>query len=590
MPILWLPHQAAPRDEGPARQDAGAPFLVLQLGYADLFRTPTTWAAVRERLERYSLRSVLEIVSRISAILQSGDDGGRAPETQQVITGGLFGPNAPRIWQALEDRSRELGQPAVAVLFGELQLINVVKVAFLLMPVEDRASAEELSQLGEAFLMINDLMWAELEPDVPPGAGGPMPPEWQQMILANQLFHAGGSWRNDLARSYDLYLTDRPHLRGDPAYIDLPERVRTLVGIDRRSLWTILFAFYSHWGTINRENLHQVRGGLNRATYFSANYRFTGDEVDGFFRLCCSDVAEVQAAVRERYALTRLDPLDNLPLARAPLVSLGADAYAVSTKLLSDKLTRGLYHLFLDPARTTWEERDRFLRYMGSAFEDYVLNLLRRVYPPQSHRLLDATTLRTRIHGKHCDAVILFGDSIVLIEAKATLVPLDVRAARNWNLFQRLQQDVLIDAADQLSATVDAIQNGTLRDEGVDPRIVRAYMPVVVTHDDIGMTRPIHADIVRQVADRGYLGQGGVLRFQAIAIGELEALEEDLHAGLSLYRLLSEKAALDGWRDDALRNYCYSQRQDLMNHPNAALMERFRELADGAIAFLREHQ
>ena len=52
-------------------------------------------------------------------------------------------------------------------LFGELQLINVVKVALLCMPVEDRDSADSLAELGEAMLMINDLMWAQLEPPVP---------------------------------------------------------------------------------------------------------------------------------------------------------------------------------------------------------------------------------------------------------------------------------------------------------------------------------------------------------------------------------------------------------------------------------------
>jgi len=295
----------------------------------------------------------------------------------------------------------------------------------------------------------------------------------------------------------------------------------------------------------------------------------------------------MQAEVRERYSLERLDPLDALPLAKRPVLMLGTMAYAVSNKLLDDKLTRGLYHFFLDPA-FSWDERERFLRYMGAVFEAYVSELLGRVYPPQSGRYIGEPVLRQRIPDKKCDGLILFGDSMVLVECKATLFSHDVRTARNWEAFRRVREDVVLDGADQLSATIDAIIAGALRGEGVDPGFIHSYLPVVITHEDVGMVRPLHRMVLGEVAGRNLLSQAGVLPLQVVSIGELEALEEDLHAGQSLQRLLAEKTAEEDWCTESLRNYCFARRPDLMRGRNAHLLDRFEELANEALAFFRE--
>ncbi len=590
MPILWIPTHLV--DVGERRQPDDNPvrFWVVQLGYSELFGQQATWDEVRTRLSRYSLRAVLDVTTRISALLANVESELREVEAQKRLVDGFFGAaRGAEVWRAVI-RHRE-GRPEVrtVTLFGELQLINVVKVALLCMPPDDRPSSEDLADLGEAMLMVNDLMWAQVEPPVPLDRTAPIPPEWQQMLLANHLFHGGGTWRNDLARCFELYLMDRPHLHGEPAYVDLPARVRALTGMDPQTLWAILFAFAAHWRTIDEKNVYETNGGIDRTRYFTTHYSFAGAEVESFFRLCSADAVGVQQAIRERYTLERLEPLDVLPLARAPLIALGQMVYLSSSKLLADKLTRGFYHVFLDQDRTTKEERDRFLTYMGSVFEDYVAALMARLYPRLSNRYIGEATLKARINGKHCDGVILYGDAVVLIEVKATLFPLDIRAARNWKQFQRLRQDILVDAAEQLHATIDAIQAGDLRPEGVDPAHINSFIAVVVTHEDVGMTRPLHKYVVEEVEGKGLLRQRGTLRLQAVSIGELEALEEDLHAGQSLQRLLAEKIALDEWRDEALRNYCYARRPDLMRGRNAYLLRRFQALYEDALAFFRGH-
>jgi len=260
MPILWIPaHLGQPVDDRRVAEPTPMNFIVLQLGYEDLFGEPSNWEAVRDRLSRYSLRAVLDIVARISAFLKNVEGEQREREAQKRIFDGLFGEAGAPAWQRAGDERRRNPDIRSVMLFGELQLINVVKVALLCMPVEDRASQESLKELGEALLMISDLMWSQLEPAVPSHRGAPIPPAWQQMLLANHLYHSGGTFRNDLARSYDLYLRDRPELRAHIDYVDLPVAAQRLTGMDSRTLWAVLFAMGAHWRTIDEDGLYRLR-------------------------------------------------------------------------------------------------------------------------------------------------------------------------------------------------------------------------------------------------------------------------------------------------------------------------------------------
>ncbi len=470
-------------------------------------------------------------------------------------------------------------------LFGELQFINVVKVALLLMPTEDRESDEDLGGLGEAMLMIGELMHGELEPNMPLDRAAPMPPEWKLLIVANTLFHAGGAWRNDLGRSHELYLKDRPHLHSHPAYVDLPGRVKSLTGLDATTLWSVLFALQAHWAAFDATNLYQLSGGVDAGTYFTAHYRFSQEEVKQFFGLCAASAADVQVRVREEYSPGHLDPLDVLPFAQTPLMQLGQMVYAPSRKLVAEKLGRGLYHLLLGSAGPTADSK-RVLDYIGAVFEDYVDELLRRVYPATSGRYVDARTLESLLPGKSCDAVLIFPDALVLLECKAKLFPLDVRRARRLDQLEAALKATYLTAAPQLSATVDAAKGGLLRSIGIDPGRIRSYMPVLLSHDDVAMVRPVHSDVIAAVKAQGLLQQEGVKRLQGIAIGELEALEEDLDR-ISLYDVLAAKESSPDWWDESLRNYCFAEQKGLMENRNRYLLGVLESLFAATLALFR---
>jgi hypothetical protein len=121
---------------------------------------------------------------------------------------------------------------------------------------------------------------------------------------------------------------------------------------------------------------------------------------------------------------------------------------------------------------------------------------------------------------------------------------------------------------------------------GIDPDRIRSYMPVLISHDDVAMVRPLHADVIAAVKAHGLLQQDGVKSLQGIAIGELEALEEDLDR-ISLYDLLAAKASSPEWWDESLRNYCYAERKGLMENRNRYLLGVIEGLFEATLALFR---
>src|SRR4051794_31577713 len=116
-------------------------FVAIRAGYREVFRRPaqTTWAEIENDLSQYSLGEVLDMVGRISAVLDNAETTGR--EVQLAIATGVLGPDTPDVMRRVEEISRESGNPTV-VLFEPLQLLSVSKAAMLLLPLDGTLRAD----------------------------------------------------------------------------------------------------------------------------------------------------------------------------------------------------------------------------------------------------------------------------------------------------------------------------------------------------------------------------------------------------------------------------------------------------------------
>jgi len=471
-PLLWLPNSYIEREQVRLAHQQPESFFRVSLGYEEVFGIKPSWDDLLTRLRQYSLAQVLGCVGRVSGLLEHLSR--RHPEAQKRICDGLFEDKSPAVWSGvlkwLKEERKAGAQEATPALFHELQLINLAKVAFLALDVSEEEGSESLVALGEALLMLNNLQEGVLGSN--PSAD-PSTPEgfrtWHQHFIANGLFHHGDTEVHTFPRAYDLYFSDKPQLRGEPAYIDLPAAVREATGLEPDTVWFILFGFMAHWRKIAPDAIASGTWALSRSGYFST-LNFTKEDTDKFFDMVCLEAQAMKDQVGSYYSLEGLKTFDVSLFAKRPLVIIGDNVFCVSVKLLTHKLTDGLHHLFLDETKfVERERRGRYLNFMGRVFEDYVGRLLARVYPASANRYIGPPELVGAISGRSCDFVILYEDALVLIEAKATRFNLAARTEGNWSDYERAFNEIFLDSASQIDNTIKAIEAGELLHLGIDP-------------------------------------------------------------------------------------------------------------------------
>jgi hypothetical protein len=536
------------------------------------------------RLAGYGLGQVLATLGGVSAILNS-----YAPlEGQHRIITALFDfpDQVGRDFQTWWDRRKPEGLTDLPRFFTEAQVLAVTKIALLACPPATRTRAASLQPLGESLLMVSDLLDREDTGDLPVAMGAPADRiPWLRYLVTNGLFSASDNIAHALARTHDLYLTDRPGLRDEPGHIDLPNRFRETTGLDPELAWAIGTSLFAHWRTVDPRS-GRPPGPLS-VEAFSSLFHLTTREAAAVADFLFIDAAVARAALRDRgVGPDTLRPYDPLPLAAKPLVRLEGRVYCPSVRLLRWKLTTGLHHAFLAPRTTRGSDRDQYLTYAGRVFEDYVETLLRRAFQAGKRFLGERELRRAAAGGKVCDGAILCGDSIVLIEAKATLFPLAVRASGDFDTLRRKVGDIFADSAEQFDGTIGMIEAGAL-DHAIQPARVSRYLPLVVTLDTLPITPFFYQVVEEAVAARGALNHPKAQPLQAAAVSELELLEEYISQGGSLGDILAERVANGTYRDDCIKNYLLVRNGRRALRANPRLRERYRTLVNGSLELLR---
>jgi hypothetical protein len=187
--------------------------------------------------------------------------------------------------------------------------------------------------------------------------------------------------------------------------------------------------------------------------------------------------------------------------------------------------------------------------------------------------------------------VILYGDALVLIEAKATRFTLAARTEGSWSDYERAFNEIFLDSASQMDNTVKEIEAGKLLHLGIDPAVIRLYFPVLVTLEDLPMNGVIYRKVWEDVGKAHLLEQPKVKALQAIDVGDLEFLEIALHSGTSLREILHKKLTSAESRDQSMGNYLLLKDEPFMKGPvNQYLEDKFTRLGDRALEVFRAHK
>ncbi len=147
-------------------------------------------------------------------------------------------------------------------------------------------------------------------------------------------------------------------------------------------------------------------------------------------------------------------------------------------------------------------------------------------------------------------------------------------------------RDIFGDAAEQFDGTIRAFEDGRL-EEWIRPSQISSYLPLVITLDTLPITPFFYQVIEEDIAGRRALTHPKVRPLQAMAVSELELLEEYFEEGGSLAHLLEERIANDSYRDDCVKNYLLARDGRKALRPNRHLLGRYEALVKRSMEMLK---
>ena len=359
---LWVPKGLYPSRQMDSRGPLD--FTGVTLSYRRVYGKTATWDDLEKEIAPYSLEQIVIIICRISVSLYNQPLPWN-PKIQLRICKGIFGREEfPLIFESIKSLEVEMKQKNDAsplLIFHEQQTLNLLKAALLLKTENEKETCDNFVGIGRALLMITDLIEGEPGDLLCVNIDDPEYfDRWLAHILGNYLFKSGGVSSAELARYYDLYLSDKAALRDCGSYVNLMAILQKIIGLKPDELWSLTYAVGAYWQTISDESIPDANMSINRDSCLTTQFTFTVEEVQHFFALCAINAGELRRDVCQLYSLESMRPLDMLTFAKWPLVIFEDRVYSISIPLLMQKLTTGLHYLYLDKCIEE-EQRQRYL-------------------------------------------------------------------------------------------------------------------------------------------------------------------------------------------------------------------------------------
>lgn len=553
------------------------PFIGVSIGYTDLFSDRATLDDVIDRLKPYGVKRVLDVTSRVSAVLYHFGFP-RQVEAQRVIRDILFGPRAKEINDAIKAWHEKQSGPSAPffLLFHELQLANTAKIALLALP-DDGDPDQPLDKLGEALLMVTDLINKD-EDEILSGSQLDQIERLHKLIVRSTLFNAGDERSHAFARAFDIFLSDKAHLRHHDTYLNLPETFERIVGLPVDLYWTLLFATYSHFARIEKNDPATAQGPIDVTSYFSKVVGLSDDQLGRFLLQVANTVSDHRATLTQIGCTTEwLNPYELLSLEIRPLVSIDENVYCSLVQLLEKKLVIGLHYVFLNGTPSK-EERDKYLTYLGHVFSDYIKRIFDRAYPESTRRYISDNDLKKYTTEEVCDGALVCPEALILIECKATLMTHEIRVSGTGPAYETRLERIFVKAARQIDATIRAVKAGKYISLGLDPKRIKKYYPVVAPLENLPYN-PLLADQIQNGLKKANLLQASDIgALQPMSIDELEYVEVASQQGKTLQQLIDGKLDSAQYRDNSFRNQWIANQESFLRTRNPYLAKIFDDL------------
>jgi hypothetical protein len=449
------------------------------VSYEELFGKRSTLTDLIENVAKYSRESVIYVCASAALLLKIWSRGAFDIRQHDQLLDSFFEPVRA---SSLITISR-LDKPQY--VFHRRQLLLLVKLALLHCPEKGIDLVKEPRGFGNALLMANDQFHFNLE--------GITNEEKLLNTLTNfvpVVEYSGFRLESEIARSYLMLTQFSLRLGNHSDFIDIPETFFELTQIPLRDYLALWFGLLSKYTAIDLPTLQKdwmeiyIRPDFFRTTEIPRNV------AEAFLRELTATPEELKQSFAQRdYGANDFTALRSRPLIAEENGAVLSDVFFVIEKIQS-----GPYWRINDASRSVG---DRLRRFWGAVFEEYLRELLNSSCDTQFNRYVHDPRFDDSTSEQVCDGLLMFGDSIVLLEYKASMFRAESKYSGNPDLLLQEIEEKLVATKEnspkgvrQLAAAVRRLFLSEKREciRGVDLSGIDRVFPVLVTLDSIGRT------------------------------------------------------------------------------------------------------
>ena len=559
-------------------------YMMVIVGYEQLYGHPLPLDEAVARLKLYPLRLLLEIFSKADAVLALTSPEEFA-DGHGMLSEHLLTPTLRHAVLKFYDSFQKREATKVPlILFHEIQILNALKLAILHCNEQVSAEPDDPGPLVEALLIINDHIDP---PTFKPDVFDALPDEQQRdalirYVIPNMVFHRGTRLAHVIARWNDLFFTDAPSLVGRSEYIDLRSILTQLLGFDSKLFYYFANALIMHWLAIPRETIVTGPIALHLPTWLK-DFGIGPDEYEPIMQKLAGtpDLLKAQLGARKAW-----EPYYFLPMQTLPFLRYQDLVFCLSRRFATEKISSGLYHTVL--THPDERERDRFLVFFGHVFESYIRRLFSRVFPAGGLAQRYFPNPRDPATGDELtDGILDYGNALVLFEAKASLFSLPVLLRAEPAVLERQLQDLVFDAARQLTRAIARIRAGALADLGIAPERINTYFPIIVSLQFIPVEHFLYRRLHQRILSKCLLQGRDIAPLQLLSVDDIEWVESFLFSGVSLADLLRVKISNSRLLEMSFGNFAVEHVGKSMRHPSPYLRDRWTEIGEDVMGFFR---
>lgn len=281
-------------------------------------------------------------------------------------------------------------------------------------------------------------------------------------------------WTLELSRAHIIYNDIEEGRIFSRAFFDK-------TGIEINNLLITLLLFISKF-TNNSDNLIPLNGMLHFQEYFSNTSN--NISIDVYYKIL-NLFSDNSYSLKEKYQ-TSLKHFENPEvnfefLYEKPIIEVEKGMFiCLSIPYL---IKRGLFDI-LEIFRNKLDKNDFIIISSGlrSAYEGYIKALMKKGFPKLENDLYPKIHFKKSGSTQIGDALIDYGDKIVIIEIKAQKIEKKIKLSSNIGDIKRgLEKFLTKKGAKQLDKRIREFKEGKIKIEGIDPKKIKNYYPILIS-------------------------------------------------------------------------------------------------------------